>query len=196
MIFSPLPHTQVYREEISDDEDTGIDVEGKKYAIRKKKIYEDVDRIKAISKFIVDRLVTVVYPSVRGYGKAMLATSTIKSAVRYKEELEKKYESKVKEDKYKKFAEAPIYIVYSASQEHSSSSSLNNGLTEEKVLQEFALSKNGIIIVVDKLQTGFDEPKLQTLFLDKEIRGINAIQTISRVNRKASVPLQAPAWTP
>jgi len=37
--------------------------------------------------------------------------------------------------------------------------------------------------VVDKLQTGFDEPKLHTLFLDKEIRGINAIQIISRVNR-------------
>ena len=36
--------------------------------------------------------------------------------------------------------------------------------------------------MVDKLQTGFDEPKLHTLFLDKEIRGINAIQTISRVN--------------
>ena len=41
------------------------------------------------------------------------------------------------------------------------------------------------MIVVDKLQTGFDEPKLHTLFLDKEITGINAIQTISRVNRKA-----------
>ena len=39
------------------------------------------------------------------------------------------------------------------------------------------------MIVVDKLQTGFDEPKLHTLFLDKEIRDINAIQTISRVNR-------------
>ena len=33
------------------------------------------------------------------------------------------------------------------------------------------------------MQTGFDEPKLHTLFLDKEIRDINAIQTISRVNR-------------
>jgi len=50
-------------------------------------------------------------------------------------------------------------------------------------LQNFALAKNGLIIVVDKLQTGFDEPKLHTLFLDKEIRNINAIQTISRVNR-------------
>ena len=39
------------------------------------------------------------------------------------------------------------------------------------------------MIVVDKLQTGFDEQRLHTLFLDKEIRSINAIQTISRVNR-------------
>lgn len=50
-------------------------------------------------------------------------------------------------------------------------------------MQSFKLAKNGLIIVVDKLQTGYDEPKLHTLFLDKEIRGINAIQTISRVNR-------------
>ncbi|WP_432807066.1 type I restriction enzyme subunit R domain-containing protein [Providencia huaxiensis] len=40
-------------------------------------------------------------------------------------------------------------------------------------------------MVVAKLQTGFDEKKLHTLFLDKEIRGISAIQTISRVNRTA-----------
>ncbi len=39
------------------------------------------------------------------------------------------------------------------------------------------------MIVVAKLQTGFDEKKLHTLFLDKEIKRISAIQTISRVNR-------------
>ena len=52
-------------------------------------------------------------------------------------------------------------------------------------MENFALSKNGLIIVVAKLQTGFDEKRLHTLFLDKEISGINAIQTISRVNRTA-----------
>lgn len=79
--------------------------------------------------------------------------------------------------------ESRSYIVYSDSQEHQSSNSLNEGLSEKNVLQNFKLAKNGTIIVVDKLQTGFDEPYLHTLFLDKEIRGINAIQTISRVNR-------------
>jgi len=170
-------------EEIPKNEYTGIDAEGKKYTIRKKKIYENADRIKDISKFIIDRLVTIVYSNIRGYGKAMLAVSSIKSAIKYKEEIDILYKEKVKEKKYKRFRNAPIHIVYSASQDYSSASGLNNGLTEEKVLQNFALSKNGIIIVVDKLQTGFDEPKLHTLFLDKEIRGINAIQTISRVNR-------------
>lgn len=172
-----------YEDEIPDGEDTGIDAEGKKYAIRKKKIYENPERITAISKFIVNRLVTTVYPKIRGYGKAMLAVSSIKSAIRYKQEIDKIYAEVVKENKYSRFENAPIYIVYSPSQDYSSPTNLNNGLTEEKVLKQFTLEKNGLIIVVDKLQTGFDEKKLQTLFLDKEITGINAIQTISRVNR-------------
>jgi type I restriction enzyme R subunit len=41
------------------------------------------------------------------------------------------------------------------------------------------------MIVVAKLQTGYDEKKLHTLFLDKEVRDIGAIQAISRVNRIA-----------
>ena len=60
---------------------------------------------------------------------------------------------------------------------------MNNNMPEEQVIQNFKQAKNGLMIVVDKLQTGFDEPKLHTLFLDKEISDINAIQTISRVNR-------------
>ncbi len=170
-------------EEIPDDTDTGIDAYGKKYAIRKKKIYLNTQRIEAISKFIVERLVSSVYHNIRGTAKAMLAVSSIQAAIKYKGFIDRYYTEIVKEKKYERFEDAPIYVVYSDNQEHRSASSLNGGLNEEKVLQNFAIKKNGLIIVVDKLQTGFDEPKLHTLFLDKEIRGINAIQTISRVNR-------------
>ena len=172
-------------EAIPDDTDTGIDEAGKKYAIRKKRIYSNRERIEAISKFIVERLVSAVYHNIRGTAKAMLAVSSIPAAIKYKGFIEKYYEEIVKVKKYERFKEAPIYIVYSNNQEYRSCSSLNNGLSEKSVLQNFKLAKNGLIIVVDKLQTGFDEPKLHTLFLDKEIRGINAIQTISRVNRTA-----------
>lgn len=172
-------------EEIPDNTDTGIDKDGKKYAIRKKKIYQNTQRIEAISKFIVERLVSSVYNNIRGTAKAMLAVSSIPVAIKYKGFIDKYYKEVVKDKKYERFSEAPIYIVYSDSQENKNCSSLNDGLNEKTVLQNFKLAKNGIIIVVDKLQTGFDEPKLHTLFLDKEIKGINAIQTISRVNRTA-----------
>lgn len=170
--------------EVPDNTDTGFGIDGKKYAIRKQKIYNNTQRIEAISKFVVERLVSSVYHNIRGSAKAMFAVSSIPAAIKYKGFIEKYYAEIVKHSKYERFVDAPIYIVYSDSQEHRKCSGLNGGLSEEKVLQNFAIKKNALIIVVDKLQTGFDEPKLHTLFLDKEIRGINAIQTISRVNRK------------
>jgi type I restriction enzyme, R subunit len=171
-------------EEIPDDTDTGVDAEGKKYAIRKRRIYENDERIEAISKFVVRRLVTTVYRTIRGKGKAMLAVSSIKSARKYKQHVERLYKEAVEEPKFQRFKGAPVSIVYSAAQDQQNAKNLNEGRSEEKVLQEFAQAKNGLIIVVHKLQTGFDEPKLHTLFLDKEVTGINAIQTISRVNRR------------
>ena len=124
-----------------------------KVSMAKRKIYENHERILAISKFIVNRLLSQVYGKIRGTGKAMLAVSSIPIAIEYCKAIRRMMAEKTATGPFAKYADAP------------------------------KTAKNGIIIVVDKLQTGFDEPKLHTLFLDKEIRGINAIQTISRVNR-------------
>ena len=152
---------------------------------QKKQIYQNRDRIDFIARSVADLLVKDVYRQIRGTGKAMLAVYSIKSAIAYHDAVTKYFRELTKQPKYQKYAEAPIYIVYSSNQDEQSAKGLNGGLTEERVLEYFALKKNGLIIVVDKLQTGFDEKKLHTLFLDKEINGIGAIQTISRVNRKA-----------
>lgn len=146
-------------------------------------VYSYEPRMLKIAEFIVDRLVSLVYGKIRGTGKAMLAVSSIPNAIKYIEIIRNKYAEKCKEKQYNKYSDAPICIVYSDSQKYLPCASLNGGKTEAKVIQEFKSAKNGLIIVVDKLQTGFDEPKLHTLFLDKEITDINAIQTISRVNR-------------
>ncbi|QTA82351.1 Type I restriction endonuclease domain-containing protein [Desulfonema limicola] len=150
----------------------------------KKQIYENRERIDAIAEKIADLLVKDVYHRIRGTGKGMLAVYSIKSAIAYKEAVTKHFNKLVKLPKYEKYAKAPIHVVYSSSQDEQSANGLNDGLSEEKVLQNFAQKKNGLIIVVAKLQTGFDEKKLYSIFLDKEVRGINAIQTIARVNRK------------
>ena len=153
--------------------------------VDKKQIYEERGRIDAIAKNIADLLVKDVYPKIWGYAKAMLAVYSIKAAIAYKQAITKHFQEITKQPKYAKYTEAPIHIVYSSNQDEQSATGLNNGLTEEKVLENFALKKNGLIIVVAKLQTGFDEKRLHTLFLDKEIKGISAIQAISRVNRTA-----------
>lgn len=169
--------------ELPADVSTGVDRFGHKYAIRKKRIYSNPDRIEAIARFVVERLVASVYHNIRGSAKAMLAVASIPAAIQYKNFIDEFFAEIVKEKKYERFADAGVFIVYSDSQDYPSCRNQNGGLSEAKVLQEFQHAKNGLIIVIDKLQTGFDEPKLHTLFLDKEIRGINAIQTISRVNR-------------
>lgn len=152
---------------------------------QKKQVYENRDRIDAIAKYVADLLVKDVYRQIRGTGKAMLAVHSIKAAIAYQQAVTKHFNVLVQEPKYAKYSDAPIHVVYSSSQDEQSASGLNGGLSEEKVLESFALKKNGLMIVVAKLQTGFDEKKLHTLFLDKEIKGISAIQTISRVNRTA-----------
>jgi len=150
---------------------------------QKKQVYENRERIDAVAKYVADLLVKDVYRQIRGTGKAMLAVYSIKAAIAYKEKVTEYFNKLVENPKYAKYAEAPIYVVYSSNQDEKNASGLNGDLTEKKVLENFSLKKNGLIIVVAKLQTGFDEKRLHTLFLDKEITGISAIQTISRVNR-------------
>ena len=165
-------------EELEDSDEDDIDI-----VLRKDRVYSFEPRMRKIAEFIVHRLVSLVYKKIRGEGKAMLAVRSIPNAIKYFNIIRSLYAEKCQEPAYEKYKDAPIVIIYSDDQKHESCSTLNGGLSEEKVLQNFRQAKNGLIIVVDKLQTGFDEPKLHTLFLDKEISDINAIQTISRVNR-------------
>ena len=151
--------------------------------IVKQRVYESEPRMRKIAAFVVDRLVSLVYGKIRGEGKAMLAVSSIPIAIKYTRLIRELFAEKCRENRYVKYADAPISVVYSDNQRNEPSASLNYGVGEEQVIENFKSAKNGLIIVVDKLQTGFDENKLHTLFLDKEIKDINAIQTISRVDR-------------
>lgn len=164
------------------DEALRSGVDGK-IAFAKKQIYENPGRREAIAKFIVNRLLSQIYGKIRGQGKAMLAVTSIPIAIGYCKLIRRLMAEKTASGTFAKYADAPVAIVYSDSQKYEKCASMNDGVAEDKVIDNFKTAKNGIIIVVDKLQTGFDEPKLHTLFLDKEIRYINAIQTISRVNR-------------
>lgn len=185
-ILDPTKHIIKVAVPMSFDvpEDFDVVADGDKdVSLPKSLIYSNPKRMELLAQFIVNRLVSLVYGKIRGQGKSMLAVSSIPNAIDYTNKIRRLMEEKCRDPKYARYKDAPIAVVYSDNQLYESSASMNGGKNEEQVIQDFRNGKNGLIIVVDKLQTGFDEPKLHTLFLDKEISDINAIQTISRVNR-------------
>lgn len=58
--------------------------------------------------------------------------------------------------------------------------------SDRKFRREFHSERNNILVVANKYQTGFDEPLLHSMYVDKKLKGVNAVQTLSRLNRTAS----------
>src|SRR5205823_12089515 len=58
-----------------------------------------------------------------------------------------------------------------------------NGVTEAQTAKTFAQPECRLLIVAEKFQTGFDQPLLHTMYVDKKLSGVNAVQTLSRLNR-------------
>ena len=93
--------------------------------IDKQQIYENRERIDAIAAYVADLLVKDVYRQIRGTAKAMLAVYSIDAAIAYKDAVTRHFQALVKQKKYAKYADAPIYIVYSDSQDKQKASKLN-----------------------------------------------------------------------
>ncbi|MGI0015819.1 MAG: type I restriction enzyme subunit R domain-containing protein, partial [Nitrososphaera sp.] len=60
---------------------------------------------------------------------------------------------------------------------------MNNGIRERELPGRFASTEYQVLLVAEKYQTGFDQPLLHTLYVDKRLAGIQAVQTLSRLNR-------------
>jgi type I restriction enzyme, R subunit len=62
---------------------------------------------------------------------------------------------------------------------------MNEGIAESQLPERFASDNYQVLIVAEKYQTGFDQPLLHTMYVDKRLSGIQAVQTLSRLNRTA-----------
>jgi len=58
-----------------------------------------------------------------------------------------------------------------------------NGFPESQTAARFGSDEYRILVVAEKFQTGFDQPLLHSMFVDKKLEGVNAVQTLSRLNR-------------
>src|SRR5690554_7231780 len=58
-----------------------------------------------------------------------------------------------------------------------------NKIKESELPRRFATDEYQVLLVAEKYQTGFDQPLLHTMYVDKKLSGVKAVQTLSRLNR-------------
>lgn len=109
-----------------------------------------------------------------GFAKAMLVTSSRANAVKYKKAF----------DDYLLKINSPFLSVVAFSGEIDGQTEASlNGFSSANIPSEFEKNEYRFLLVANKYQTGFDQPLLHTMYVDKKLGGVNAVQTLSRLNR-------------
>jgi type I restriction enzyme R subunit len=127
---------------------------------------------------MLDHFEKAVASRIGGRAKAMVVTRSRRQAVRYRLAFDRAlaernlpwkalvaFSDKV-EDEGKEYTESEM-----------------NGVPEAQTAATFKKPEYRFLIVAEKFQTGFDQPLLHTMYVDKKLTGVNAVQTLSRLNR-------------
>ncbi|MBE0520727.1 MAG: type I restriction endonuclease subunit R [Candidatus Methanoperedenaceae archaeon] len=135
------------------------------------------------TEVMVEHFRTFVMHKIGGRAKAMVVTSSRLHAVRYKQEFDKYIAAK-------KYTGIKTLVAFSGKVTDPdlpdvdyTEVSMNNGIREKELPGRFASDEYQVLLVAEKYQTGFDQPLLHTMYVDKRLSGIQAVQTLSRLNR-------------
>ena len=129
-------------------------------------------------RVMVDHFVGKAQNEIGGRAKAMIVTRSRLHAVRYR----------LAVDTYLAELGSPFKALVAFSETvqdggQSYTESGMNGISEVQTAKTFDLPQYRFLIVANKFQTGFDQPLLHTMYVDKKLGGVNAVQTLSRLNR-------------
>ncbi|MFN8298116.1 MAG: DEAD/DEAH box helicase family protein [Chitinophagales bacterium] len=148
------------------------------------------------AEVMLDHFITKVVNTkkLKGKAKAMVATQNIETAIRYyfalKEQLEKKGnpfriaiafsgKKKIKGIEYTEDSlnDFPDYL--------DTTKPNDPGYISDKIARYFDMEEFRMLVVANKYLTGFDQPKLSAMYVDKKLQGVLAVQALSRLNRSA-----------
>jgi type I restriction enzyme R subunit len=133
------------------------------------------------TEVMVEHFRQVVSKKIGGKAKAMVVTGSRLHAVRYKEEFDNYIQSKGYTD-IKTLVAFSGKVIYNTYPEGITEVQIN-GIKEKELPKRFDTGEYQLLIVADKYQTGFDQPLLHTMYVDKKLSGVKAVQTLSRLNR-------------
>jgi type I restriction enzyme R subunit len=139
---------------------------------------------------IVEHFRDTVRPHLGGQGKAMVVTAGREEAVRYKQAIDR-YVSKESYDGVNSLVafSGEVKITdpdagdFREEYREGQMNKASAGHAVADIPGEFDKPEYGVLIVAEKFQTGFDQPKLVGMYVDKPLSGVNAVQTLSRLNR-------------
>src|SRR5262245_46398837 len=134
------------------------------------------------TEVMVEHFNAVTRHKIGGRAKAMVVTGSRLEAVRYKQSF----------DRYIQRKGYPIktMVAFSGTVQDDkladvtyTEEGMNRGIREKELPEKFATQEYQMLLVAEKYQTGFDQPLLHTMYVDKRLAGIQAVQTLSRLNR-------------
>ena len=129
-------------------------------------------------EIMIEHFASQVQDKIKGHAKGMIVTRSRLHAVRYKLAVDQY----LKEHGYKfKALVAFSGTVKDKGLDYTETGM--NGFPETKTAETFKGDDYKILIVAEKFQTGFDQPLLHTMYVDKRLNGLHAVQTLSRLNR-------------
>ena len=140
------------------------------------------------TEVMLEHFRTFTRHKIGGRAKAMVVTSSRLHAVRYKQE----FDRQIKEKGYTGIktlvafsgtVEDPDAPGVSYTEPDMNRDSSGRPIREKELPEKFATEEYQLLLVAEKYQTGFDQPLLHTMYVDKRLDGIQAVQTLSRLNR-------------
>jgi type I restriction enzyme R subunit len=180
-------YARYFRLATRDGGDTEVEV-GKAGAAIRKFIWQHPQMISQKAAIIVEHFRAHTAKALGGRAKAMVVTESRAAAVRYKQALDRHIADQ-------HYTDVRALVAFSGEliDDHGQrvTESLLNEFPESQTARRFkgeppySPGDFQILIVAEKFQTGFDEPYLHTMFVDKKLAGLNAVQTLSRLNRSA-----------
>ncbi|MFZ1123602.1 MAG: DEAD/DEAH box helicase family protein [Candidatus Baltobacteraceae bacterium] len=136
---------------------------------------------------IVTHFRETVMPELDGHAKAMIVTDSREAAVRYKQQLDRYLDDE-------KITDVKALVAFSGDvtlkelPDHPFTESNMNDLQGGDIPEAFDTNEYSVLIVAEKYQTGFDQPLLCAMYVDKKLENLTAVQTLSRLNRTYNGP--------
>jgi len=170
------PYSSYYRVLKAVENDPEYD---KKKALGKIRSYVErqPETIEKKSEIIVDHFCKKVYMKIGGHARAMVITSSIERAIEFYKTISRMLVER--NSPYKAIVAFTDKIIDGKVVTESELNGFPSAEIEQRIEQE----PYRFLIVADKFQTGYDQPLLHTMYVDKQISDLKAVQTLSRLNR-------------